>query len=124
MMSGISNEKPALDLVRYIEYAWSLYESTGERIRKAGVRYPNSVVNHPILPIAPCGWWCGLLDPGFTGQMTSGRGRRDEQQLRRDGAISHLQAIPREASNTAMQNIEMGVRCADRGGPAKFRIQG
>jgi hypothetical protein len=65
-----------------------------------------------------------LLDPGFTGRMTSGRGRRDEQQLRRDGAISHLQAIPREASNTAMQNIEMGVRCADRGGPAKFRIQG
>jgi hypothetical protein len=53
MMSGMSNEKPALDLVRYIEYAWSLYESTGERTRKAGVKYPDSVVNHPILPIAP-----------------------------------------------------------------------
>jgi hypothetical protein len=54
MIRGMSREKPALDLVRCIEYAWSLYESTGDKMRNAGVRYPDSVVNQPMLPIRPC----------------------------------------------------------------------
>ncbi len=36
MMSGMSREKPALDLVRYMERAWSPYERMGDRIRKIG----------------------------------------------------------------------------------------
>ncbi len=54
MMSGMSREKPALDRDRYMDKAWSLYESTGERIRNAGVRYPDSVVSQPILQVVVC----------------------------------------------------------------------
>jgi len=38
MINGISREKPALDLFRRIEMAWSLYEMMGDRIRKRGAR--------------------------------------------------------------------------------------
>lgn len=36
MIRGMSREKPALDLLRCMAIAWSLYESTGDRIRKMG----------------------------------------------------------------------------------------
>ena len=54
MMSGMSREKPALDRARCMDQAWSLYESSGERIRNAGVMYPDSVVNQPILQMVLC----------------------------------------------------------------------
>ena len=38
IIRGISNENPALDLFRYIEKAWSLYERMGDVIRKIGAR--------------------------------------------------------------------------------------
>ena len=53
-MSGMSREKPALDRARCMDKAWSLYESSGERIRNAGVRYPDSIVSQPILPMVLC----------------------------------------------------------------------
>ena len=36
MMSGMSREKPALDLLRCIATAWSPYERMGEKIRNRG----------------------------------------------------------------------------------------
>jgi len=36
MINGMSSENPALDFARYIERAWSLYDRTGERIKKMG----------------------------------------------------------------------------------------
>ncbi len=50
----MSREKPALDRARCMDRAWSLYESNGERIRNAGVRYPDSVVNQPIVQMVLC----------------------------------------------------------------------
>jgi len=52
MMSGMSSEKPALDFVRYIEYAWSLYDNTGDRTRNAGVISPDNVVSQLMLSSA------------------------------------------------------------------------
>lgn len=36
IIRGMSKEKPALDFVRYIEYPWSLYDSTGDIIKNTG----------------------------------------------------------------------------------------
>lgn len=38
MINGMSREKPALDLFRCIERAWSLYEKIGDKIRKRGAQ--------------------------------------------------------------------------------------
>lgn len=38
MINGMSREKPALDLLRCMERAWSLYERIGDIIRKRGVQ--------------------------------------------------------------------------------------
>lgn len=46
----MSREKPALDLLRCIEIAWSAYDRIGERMRNTGAAKPVTVVR--TLPIA------------------------------------------------------------------------
>jgi hypothetical protein len=38
MIRGMSREKPALDLFRRMDRAWSLYEKTGDMMRNIGAR--------------------------------------------------------------------------------------
>jgi hypothetical protein len=49
MINGISNENPALDFVRCIEYVWSAYEVRGEIIMKTGAITPVTKDAMPIL---------------------------------------------------------------------------
>ena len=49
IINGISSEKPVLDLFLCMEMAWSLYERTGDKIRKTGAAKPNKAFNHRIL---------------------------------------------------------------------------
>lgn len=49
MISGISREKPVLDLFRCIDRAWSLYERMGDMTMKKGATQPINVVNHAML---------------------------------------------------------------------------
>lgn len=44
MMRGMSREKPALDLERWMARAWSPYERMGERAMKTGARMPTTDV--------------------------------------------------------------------------------
>lgn len=46
MINGMSREKPALDLLRCIESAWSLYERTGDMMRKRGAQKPATDASH------------------------------------------------------------------------------
>lgn len=46
MINGMSREKPALDLFRYMESAWSLYERMGDMIRKRGAQKPATDASH------------------------------------------------------------------------------
>lgn len=46
MMSGMSREKPALDLFRYMDSAWSLYDRIGDRIKKRGAQKPATDASH------------------------------------------------------------------------------
>lgn len=36
IIRGMSKEKPALDLLRCMDIAWSLYDRTGDKIKKMG----------------------------------------------------------------------------------------
>lgn len=49
IISGMSKEKPALDLFRCIEKAWSLYERMGDMIRKIGAQKPATDASHCIV---------------------------------------------------------------------------
>ncbi len=49
IINGISNEKPALDLVLCMEYVWSAYEVMGEMIMKMGAAKPVTKDMKPIL---------------------------------------------------------------------------
>lgn len=53
MINGISKEKPALDLVRCMEYVWSAYEVMGEIIMKMGAAKPVTKDTMPILTGRP-----------------------------------------------------------------------
>jgi hypothetical protein len=48
-MSGMSNENPALDFVRCIEYVWSAYDVIGEIMMKIGATTAVINVAIPIL---------------------------------------------------------------------------
>lgn len=51
MISGMSKEKPALDLFLCIEYVWSEYEVRGDTTIKIGAREPSTSDTIPILQI-------------------------------------------------------------------------
>lgn len=49
MISGMSKEKPALDLFRYMDSAWSLYDRIGDRIKKRGAQKPATDASHCMM---------------------------------------------------------------------------
>lgn len=49
MMRGISKEKPALVLLRYMEMIWSLYDSTGDMTMKKGATQAVSSMNQAMM---------------------------------------------------------------------------
>lgn len=130
MMSGMSREKPALDFVRCIEYAWSLYERTGDSTRNTGVRYPERVVNHPIPADV------AAASPAFArrrlGRPSSSRvalGREGQVARKRRGNGNSLdlrsQAFPETLSRQGLQPQSTGMwrPCCGSRRACKFRTR-
>lgn len=76
MISGMSREKPALDLFLYIDSAWSLYERIGDKIKKRGAQKPATDASHCMVKIAD-------------GASRKGKGVALRQNSKTDGAVLH-----------------------------------
>lgn len=92
MISGMSREKPALDLFRYMESAWSLYERMGDRIRKRGAQKPATDASHCMVKMAEDGArHVSGKRKGLAMRQDSkigGRGGAVTRERRREGQIS------------------------------------